>query len=312
MPNRKDKNPKRPKMERYTFKDFERDFPTDGACLEWLKNHLYPNGIFCETCHKVTKHHKVTSRKSYSCQFCGHHVHPTAGTIYHKSSTSLRTWFHAIFLMSSTRCGISAKQLERETGVTYKTAWRMFRQIRKMLEENHAPLSGQIEADETFYGGLSKNMHKDVRARKITGTGGSGKIVVAGVAQRQGKVVAKVVPDRLSETLMSFVEEKVLPSSVVFTDELPAYNPLPASGYEHKRVHHAAKVWVKGDAHTNSVEGFWSLVKNGLRGVNHSVSAKYLQSYLNEYAFRYNRRFDTRPMFESFLTQVRKQEKEGE
>jgi transposase len=130
---------KRPKMIRYTFKDFERDFPTDDACLEWLKNYLYPDGIFCETCDKVTKHHKVASRKSYSCQFCGHHVHPTASTIYHKSSTSLKTWFHAIYLMASTRCGISAKQLERETGVTYKTAWRMFKQIRTMLAEDRDP-----------------------------------------------------------------------------------------------------------------------------------------------------------------------------
>src|SRR5258708_4900261 len=200
MPNKKPKI-KRPKMTRYTFKDFERQFPTDDACLEWLKNYLYPNGIFCEPCGEITKHHKVASRKSYSCQFCGHHVHPTADTIYHKSSTSLRTWFHAVFLMASTRCGISAKQLERETGVTYKTAWRMFKQIRSMLAEDHDPFTGQCEADETFYGGLSKNMHKDVRARKITGTGGSGKIIVAGVLQRQGKVVAKVVPDRLSETL---------------------------------------------------------------------------------------------------------------
>jgi len=297
---------KRPKMIRYTFKDFERQFPSDDACLEWLKNYLYPDGIYCETCKRITTHHKVASRRSYSCQFCGHHVHPTANTIYHKSSTSLRTWFHAIYLMAQTRCGISAKQIERETGVTYKTAWRMFKQIRKMLAEKHEPLTGQVEADETFVGGLSKNMHKRERARKITGTGGSGKIAVAGVIQRQGKVIAQVVPDRLSETLMSFVEEKVLPSTLIYTDELPAYNPLGASGYEHKRVHHSAKVWVHGDAHTNSIEGFWSLVKNGLRGVNHSVSAKYLQEYLNEYAFRYNRRFDTTPMFESFLTQVRK------
>src|SRR5437867_2382258 len=190
----------KPKQARYTFKDFERDFPNDEACLEWLKDYLYPNGIFCEPCKRVTKHHKVASRKSYSCQFCGHHVHPTANTIYHKSSTSLRTWFHAIYLMASTRCGISAKQIERETGVTYKTAWRMFKQIRKMLAEDHDPFTGQVEADETFYGGLSKNMHRHVRARRIHGTGGSGKIAVAGVAQRQGKVVAKVVPDRLSET----------------------------------------------------------------------------------------------------------------
>src|SRR5256886_1565362 len=152
---------KRPKMVRYTFKDFERQFPTDDACLEWLKDYLYPNGIFCDTCRKVTKHHKVVSRKSFSCQYCGHHVHPTANTIYHKSSTSLRTWFHAIYLMASTRCGISAKQLERETGVTYKTAWRMFKQIRSMLADSEtAPKLGgsqkPVEVDETYYGGRQR------------------------------------------------------------------------------------------------------------------------------------------------------------
>src|SRR5260370_31136682 len=155
---------KRTKMTRYTFKDFDKQFPPDDVSLEWLNDFLYPDGIFCEPCGKITIHHRVASRKSYSCQFCGHHVHPTADTIYHKSSTSLKTWFHAIYLMASTRCGISAKQLERETGVTYKTAWRMFKQIRTMLSEDCNPLSGQVEADETFIGGLSKNMHKDVRA----------------------------------------------------------------------------------------------------------------------------------------------------
>ena len=170
---------KRPKMQRYTFKDFEREFPNDEACLEWLKDYLYPDGIFCETCQAVTKHHKVASRKSYSCQYCGHHVHPTANTIYHKSSTSLRTWFHAIYLMASTRCGISAKQLERETGVTYKTAWRMFKQIRMMLDEDRDPFSGQVEADESFFGGKAKNMHKHIRERKIKGRGAAGNMVTS-------------------------------------------------------------------------------------------------------------------------------------
>src|SRR5258708_18465978 len=112
----------KPKMQKYTVKDFRKQFPNDDVCLEWLKDCLYPDGIFCDTCQTVTKHHKVASRKSYSCQTCGHHVHPTAGTIYHKSSTPLTDWFYAVFLMASTRCGISAKQLERELGVTYTTA----------------------------------------------------------------------------------------------------------------------------------------------------------------------------------------------
>src|SRR6266566_5194523 len=137
-------------MKKYTIRDFDRDFPNDDACLEWLKNYLYPDGMHCKHCDRVTKHHKVVSRRSYSCDNCGHHVHPTAHTIYHKSPTPLTTWFYAIYLMASTRCGISAKQIERETGVTYKTAWRMFKQIRSMLEED-IPIGGKgcsVEMDE--------------------------------------------------------------------------------------------------------------------------------------------------------------------
>ena len=133
---------------KYTIRDFNAQFPDDDSCLEWLKDFLYPEGITCQNCQKVTKHHRVKARKSYSCQECGHHVHPTAGTIYHKSSTPLKLWFYAVFLMSSTRCGIAAKQLERELDVTYKTAWRMFKQIRSMLGEDNEPLSGSVEVDE--------------------------------------------------------------------------------------------------------------------------------------------------------------------
>src|SRR5438270_9733033 len=108
----------RRKQAKYTVKDFERDFPTDDACLDWLVGHLYPSGITCKVCKVVRKHHRVRSRRSYSCDACGHHVHPTAGTIFHKSPTPLRVWFHAIYLMSTTRTGVSAKWLERQIGVT--------------------------------------------------------------------------------------------------------------------------------------------------------------------------------------------------
>ncbi len=129
-------NNRKPNMLPYTLKDFQKQFPNDATCLEWLKNRLYPEGIYCETCEAVTKHHRVKSRPSYSCDHCGHHVHPTADTIFHKSPTPLSTWFYAVYLMASTRCGISAKQIQRETGVTYKTAWRMFKQIRSMLTDD--------------------------------------------------------------------------------------------------------------------------------------------------------------------------------
>jgi hypothetical protein len=124
-----------PKMREYTKKDFDRTFPDDATCLEWLKRYLYPDGIFCKKCKRVTKHHRITSRPSYCCDYCGHHVHPTACTIFHRSSTRLTTWFYTVYRTASTRCGISAKQIERETGVTYKTAWRMVTRIRSMLAD---------------------------------------------------------------------------------------------------------------------------------------------------------------------------------
>ena len=118
----------KPKMVKFTKKDFDQMFPDDETCLEWLFRYLYPNGtVFCDKCQRETKHHRVVSRPSYSCDHCGHHVHPTADTIFHKSPTPLTTWFYAIYPMAATRCGISAKQIQRETGVTYKTAWRMFK-----------------------------------------------------------------------------------------------------------------------------------------------------------------------------------------
>ncbi len=283
-------------MNKYTIKDFDREFPNEDACLEWLKNYLYPSGIFCKVCEKVTKHHKIASRRSYSCDYCGHHVHPTAGTIYEKSTTPLRQWFYATFLMASTRTGISAMQLMRELGVTYKTAWRMFTQIRRLMAEDISPLTGQVEVDETYIGGR----HSGKRGR-----GASGKSVVMGMVERKGRIKAEVVANVRAKTLMPNITSQVMPASTVFTDELPSYNGVEKAGYEHHRVHHAAKVYVSGTAHTNTIEGFWSLVKRGVDGVHHVVGANHLQGYLDEYTFRWNHRDDLDSMFKTLLSQVR-------
>lgn len=283
-------------MKRYTIKDFNIQFPNDAACLEWLKENRWPNGITCAKCERITKHYRVTGRPAYACEFCGKMVSPMVGTIMEKSSTPLRSWFHAMFLMASTRTGISAKQLEREIGVTYKTAWRIFKQIRSMLNEDDIVLGGSsVEADETYVGGKRHGKR---------GRGAEGKTVVFGVVQRKGRVIAKVVPDVKAHTLLPVLREKVLERSIVYTDEMLSYNPLGRMGYDHRRIHHASKVYVMGDIHTNTIDGFWSLVKRGISGVNHAVSAKYLQGYLDAYAFRYNRRDQEQPMFEAFLAQV--------
>ena len=293
-------------MKHYTIKDFNTQFPDDEACLEWLVRNRWPTGITCAKCQRVTKHHKRHDRPAYSCDICGTDVSPMAGTILEKSSTPLRSWFYAMFLMASTRCGISAKQLERELGVTYKTAWRIFKQIRSMLTEDVVLDGSSVEADETYVGGKDKNRHESRRSH-VRGRGAGGKTPVFGMAQRKGKVIAQVVTDVQAKTLLPVLKEKVLERSIVYTDELHSYDPLGRMGYDHRRIHHASKVYVMGDIHTNTIEGFWSLVKRGISGVNHAVSGKYLQSYLNEYAFRYNRREQEQPMFEAFLAQVVRQ-----
>jgi len=291
----------------FSMMEFDREFPNDAACLEWLKNRLYPDGIFCPKCQKITKHHRVANRPSYSCQFCGHHEHPMRGTIFQDSATSLKLWFHAIFLMASTRCGISAKQLERELGVTYKCAWRMFNRIRSMLDEGDGPkLSGKVEVDESFFGGKEPNKHWSKRQSGHRGP--VGKTAVWGAVERQGRVVARVVSDTTARIVLPHVRERIMPHSVIFTDEARIYRNLPRLGYDHQRVYHTAGIYVEGDAHTNTIEGFWSLTKNGIRGVYHNVSTKHLQSYLNEYSFRFNRRksLGKRNMFDAFVSRIEK------
>jgi transposase len=273
-------NNRKPNMLPYTLKDFQKQFPDDATCLEWLKNRLYPDGIFCDECNAVTKHHRVKSRPSYSCDHCGHHVHPTADTIFHKSPTPLTTWFYAVYLMAQTRCGISAKQIQRETGVTYKTAWRMFKQIRSMLgDEKSGPIGGfnrRIEMDETYVGGRRKG---GGAGRPMSGD--KQKTPVVGMVQRKGQVRAFVAADVKADTLNGLIKEHVLPKSVVFTDTFAAYNGLDARGYQHQRINHSEGVYVVGEVHTNTIEGFWSLLKTGIRGVYHSVGRHYLQTYLN-------------------------------
>jgi transposase len=291
-----------------TVFDFERRFPDDAACLEELVRMLYPDGIFCPNCEKVTKHHRLAARPAYVCS-CGHMEYPMKGTIFEGSSTSLKLWFYGIFLMASTRCGISAKQLEREVGVSYPTALRMFRQIRSLLGQDDELLSGTVEMDESYFGGKDKWKHESKRPH--IGTGGITKTTVFGIAQRgsrgsSGKVSVKVADGSRATDLLPFATKKVLPASTVYTDEFRSYNALEGMGYEHSRVNHSQSVYVSGDVHTNTIEGFWATVKRGIGGTYHSVSTEHLQSYLDEYAFRYNHRDAPGGMFDAFMGRIEK------
>src|SRR5438093_3426632 len=168
----------------YAATEFFRDFPDDAACLDWLWRYLYSadgSHARCPKCERTRRFHRVKSRPSYSCDSCGWHLHPLKGTIFEKSSTPLTHWFYAAYLMASTRCGISAKQLERELGVTYKTAWRIFNKIRSLMAQDALTLGGTFQLDESYLGGKAKNMHAAKRAERIQGRGASGKTPVFGM-----------------------------------------------------------------------------------------------------------------------------------
>jgi transposase-like protein len=283
---------------RYSIKDFHAEFPSDAACLQYIADQRLRDGVgYCPKCKMDRKHHRVGNRTAYACDHCGHHFYPLAGTIFQKSSTPLKTWFYAMYLMGSTRCGISAKQVQRETGVTYKTAWRMFKQIRSILSDDSLQLEGStVEIDETYMGGTRKyGKGRPMRGDKK-------KVAVVGLVQRQGRVVAKVVHGVDRRTIYPLIRKHVKPEATIYTDEFPTYSTIPQiklrgskggtlAGYKHFTIKHKGGNYVKdGHIHTNSVEGLWSLIKRGIGGVYHNVSPAYLQTYLNEFCFRYNRR----------------------
>src|SRR6516225_9078971 len=191
---------------RYSLMEFMREFPDDETCLQQLwRDRFSPDGehAHCPKCNEIrtfVRYATKQQRQSWTCAACGHHLHPTAGTIYHKSSTSLHLWFYAMYLMTSTRCGISAKQLERELGVTYKTAWRMAFLIRKQLmTQDDGPLASgnPVEVDETYIGGSRRNTRKG-----RPGVDTPHKAAVLGIAQRKGRVVAVTVPNVRRATVM--------------------------------------------------------------------------------------------------------------
>jgi transposase len=220
---------------KYTIKDFNKQFKTDVACLEYIFKQRFPEGATCEKCGVKDHFYPVESRRSYACQ-CGFQLYPTAGTIFHKSPTALKTWFFAMFLMTASKNGVSAKELERQLGVTYKCAWRIAHQIRQLLKEEGVMVSGFVEADETYVGG--------VRSGGKVGRGAPGKTPVIGVLERGGKVIAKAVPTVNMTTILPHIRDHVAEGSVVLTDELHTYKAMPKAKYKHYVVKHSAKEYV--------------------------------------------------------------------
>ena len=267
---------------RYTFKDFKAEYPDDQACLLSVLENRF--GDTCPKCGVVgVKFHPITGRQGFVCSECDKHIYPLAETIFRKSSTSLWNWFYAIYLFSVSKNGVSAKELERHLGVTYKTAWRMAKQIRKLMEDDTDTFTGTVEMDETYVGGRKKGQG--------VGRGTKNKTPIFGIVERGGSVKAVVAPSLTHKTVKPIIRDQVSIEAVVNTDYFHLYKKLiPDMGYEHQRINHSAGQYGIGETHTNTIEGYWSQLKNSIRGTYHMVSPKYLQTYVNEFSFRYNYR----------------------
>lgn len=273
------------KLERYTIDTFHLEFPDDDTCLDYMFNLADGDLSACPGCGVVSpRYYRVRNRKCYACNDCGYQISPLANTIFHKSETPLTKWFYAIYLFSVGKNGVSAKELERHLGVTYKTAWRMAKQIRLMMQQGGiAPLSGIVEADETYIGGKQPE-------RK--GTQFSNKTAVVGIVEKKkdsGKVKAFATKQADATVTLPFLRANILPGSILHTDDSRIYSRVKRD-FTHEFVNHSKLEYVRSGIHTNTIEGFWGQLKRSLDGTYHCVSPKYLQLYVNEFVYRYNHR----------------------
>ncbi|WP_417411875.1 IS1595 family transposase [Hoeflea sp.] len=277
-----------------TIRQFLDRFPDDDSCLDHLMETRYGKRHTCAKCSKEANFHRVKARRCYECDFCGYQVYPTAGTPFENTRTSLRDWFHVMFMFCASRNGVSAKEVQRTIGVTYKTAWRMCNLIRQYMGyvDGDTPLggtgSGVVEADKAFFGGHDKRGHDD-------------KVVVLGITERGGETVTKVIPSRKSKDVMPEIFKWVRPGARIATDEARVFMELAENGYMHGTVNHSAGEYVNGNVHTNTIEAFWSHVKRSLCGTYVNVSPKWLQTYLWEFEFRQNLRKQPHLMLELLL-----------
>ncbi|MBW3098077.1 IS1595 family transposase [Pseudohoeflea coraliihabitans] len=283
------KNPKLP-----TIRQFLDRFPDDDSCLDHLMETRYGKRHTCAKCGKEANFHRVKSRRCYECDFCGYQIYPTAGTPFENTRTPLRDWFHVMFMFCASRNGVSAKEVQRTIGVTYKTAWRMCNLIRQYMGyvDGEGPLGGKgggiVEVDKAFFGGHDKRGEDD-------------KAVVIGATERGGETITMVIPGRTRRHVMPAIFKWVKPGSRVATDEARVFGELSELGYRHGTINHRAGEYVNGDVHTNTIESFWSHVKRSLAGTYVTVSPKWLQTYLWEFEFRQNLRKQPHLMLELLL-----------
>ena len=251
----------------------------------------------CPKCEKHGTFHRVKKRPLYACAWCGHQISPMAGTPFERSHTALQKWFYALYMFTTSRHGVAAKELQRQLGVTYKTAWRMGHEIRKYMADvdGDPPLTDHVEVDEAYIGG------KKPKIKGFTGRGAKGKTIVMGMLERDGELYTEVVPTAGRKSLIPPITKRLEKGTRISTDEWGPYQILSSLGYDHQTVDHQAKEYARGDVHVNSVEGFWSQLKRSIRGTHVWVSGKHLPKYLGEFEYRYNMRKVPELMFDRLL-----------
>jgi len=255
----------------------------------WFESRLWPNGPICPICGIGER---VTARKGksgfYHCNQCQEDFTVRTGTVMERSHIPLHKWVYAMYLVVTARKGVSSLQLAKEIGVTQKSAWFMLGRLREACGDNFEKLSGIVEIDETYIGGLSKNMHKHVGEKKITGTGATNKTAVLGMRERGGRIKAKPILHTDGFMVRDEIRANIELGTVIHTDEHRAYQVLKGMGFEHETVDHRAGEYVRDGVHTNSIESVWAVLKRGIYGTFHHVSPKHLGRYVNEFTFRLN------------------------
>ena len=270
-------------------------FPDESACGAYLVARRWPEGVRCPRCGNAELYDASSYREfHWQCRACapdGYRFSHLVGTVFENTNKPLKDWFRVIHLMLTSKKGMSALQIYRFLGFgSYKTAWLMCHKIRVALVEDIEQLAGVVEVDETFVGGKAKNRHIDKRGNG-GGTGGTGKAIVVGAVRRKGNVVARVIDNTKASTLTAFINEGVSHKvSLLCTDQFHGYASLAKNGFPHASIDHAKGQYVVGAVHTQTIEGFWSIIKRGVVGTFHKVSAKYLPLYVAEFQFRYNNR----------------------